>query len=363
MSETLEEYLKKVFFDPKHPAFFAGPRKLQAIARKQGYNPPLSFLKTWTSDIEAASLHKPSRKKFETVRGVSTGLKAWYDVDLASLIDEAPSNDNFTFWLVVIDVFSRKVSVTALKNKSALEVKRGMQKAFDTLGVPSLIRSDAGKEFLNNVLKKYLNELGVYHQVSRNLGKAVFAERCIKSLKLRKTQYQTLNDTPRYIDQLDSFVQSYNESVHSSTGMTPNSITPELSKRVWWKIYKPKKPLKAPKKYAFRIGDKVRISYLKHVFFRAYDQNWTGEVFSIVNRIRKLSVPLYKIKDMNNEVLQGMFYTEELQLVHISENKLWKIHKIIKRRTFRGKRQVLVRWLHFPPSFDSWIAETEVSDI
>ena len=57
----------------------------------------------------------------------------------------------------------------------------------------------------------------------------------------------------------------------------------------------------------FKIGDKVRSSkYKRKTFDKGYTPNWTEEIFT-GNKIQYTNPTNYKIKDLNNEEIQGSF--------------------------------------------------------
>lgn len=66
------------------------------------------------------------------------------------------------------------------------------------------------------------------------------------------------------------------------------------------------------KKIKFKIGDRVRITKFKEKFNDKYNANWTREIFTI-NQILQTNPTTYKIKDSNNEIIDGSFYNLELQ--------------------------------------------------
>lgn len=357
---TLEKHLNKIFFNPKSPAFFAAPHKLKQILERKGFKPTLKYLKYWTEAQETYSLNKPARKKFQKSHVIVKGVGSMYDADLADMVDLADDNDGVKFLLVIVDVFSKKLAVRPLKTKTALEVKQGIQSIFEKdLEPPELLRSDAGREFVNNTLRDFLEEKRVRFQVARNEGHANFAERVIKTIKGKIFRLLTHKNTRHYINKLQDIVKGYNASIHNTTGMKPKDVTPEIGKKIWWKIYKPVDKPKLSKPFKFKIGDNVRITYLKNKFTREYDQRWTGEIFTVYLRYRQGGVPLYKLKDYNLDPIEGSFYTEELQKVHIDENKLWKIEEVLKRRTRKGQKEYLVKWLHWPEKFNSWVTDLE----
>ena len=95
---------------------------------------------------------------------------------------------------------------------------------------------------------------------------------------------------------------------------------------------------------------------------REYSQKWTGELFKIDTRFRKEGVPVYTILDWDGERVDGTFYEPELQPVTIDPTTEYRVEKILKRCVRNKRKEVLVRWLHWPKKYDSWILEADVKD-
>ena len=58
----------------------------------------------------------------------------------------------------------------------------------------------------------------------------------------------------------------------------------------------------------FKVGDTVRISkYKRKVFDKGYTPNWTEEIF-LVDKIQSTNPITYRLKDLNNEEIQGSSY-------------------------------------------------------
>ncbi len=72
---------------------------------------------------------------------------------------------------------------------------------------------------------------------------------------------------------------------------------------------------------------------------------------------------MYKLKDLKDEKIQGLFYTAELQKVNKDENSLWFIERIIKKRKRNNKQQYFVEWKGFPKTFNSWVDKEDVKDV
>ena len=96
--------------------------------------------------------------------------------------------------------------------------------------------------------------------------------------------------------------------------------------------------------------------------YREYSQKWTGELFKIDTRFRREGVPVYTILDWDGERVDGTFYEPELQPVTIDPTTEYRVEKILKRRVRNKRKEVLVRWLHWPKKYDSWIPEADVKD-
>lgn len=66
-------------------------------------------------------------------------------------------------------------------------------------------------------------------------------------------------------------------------------------------------------------------------------------------------IPVYKLRDFNDDIIHGTFMTQEMQKVNKDENTIWKIDKILKQRKINGEDELLVSWQHWPSKFNSWI--------
>lgn len=110
---------------------------------------------------------------------------------------------------------------------------------------------------------------------------------------------------------LKFFTNSYNNTKHRSTGFAPNNINEENHHIVWQNLYgkylrKKKITLK------FKKGDKVHISIEKKTFVKGYFQQFSEESFEIFD-VKIFNVPVYYLKDENNELIACTFYEEELE--------------------------------------------------
>ena len=116
------------------------------------------------------------------------------------------------------------------------------------------------------------------------------------------------------------------------------------------------------KKYKYKIDQTVCQSHVRSLFDREYSQKWTGEIFKIHTRFRREGVPVYTILDWDGDRVEGTFYEPELQAVNVDPSTEYHIEKLLKRCLRNKQKEVLVRWLHWPKKYDSWIPEADVKD-
>jgi len=72
-----------------------------------------------------------------------------------------------------------------------------------------------------------------------------------------------------------------------------------------------------------------------------------------VSKIQYTDPPTYKIKDYNNDEIQGTFYEQELQKTN---QEVYRIEKIIRKRGDKS----LVKWFGYLTSFNSWVENKDL---
>lgn len=79
--------------------------------------------------------------------------------------------------------------------------------------------------------------------------------------------------------------------------------------------------------------------------------------------MRMQGIPMYKVKDFQNEPIKGNFYESELQKVQKDEDALWFIEKKLKKRKRNGVIQWLVKFEGWPNKYNQWIPEKDVKEV
>ena len=366
-----ENYLKDIYYDPTNPASFAGPDKLYRYARKAGkYVISRNRIRKWLQRQEAYSLQRPLKRHFKRNKVITIGIDDQWDADLMDMSAFTKENDGSVYILIAIDVFSKYLWMRPLRDKKGESVVSAFEDILREGRRPSRLRTDKGQEFRSRAFNALLTEEGIEHLYAQNTEiKANYAERAIKTVKSRINRYLTHKMSDRYIDRLQDFARNYNTTFHRTIGMAPDKVNKSKETDLWWKMYWPKKtPLvrkvkHVRKPFRFRVGDKVRISHLRNVFTREYDQKWSGEIFVVVEKLLRGGLPLYRLKDYLDEEIKGTFYQSELQKVDVREDDTFKVEKILKTRGRGQNKQYWVKWLHWPSKFNSWINANDVDSL
>lgn len=360
-----EEKIAAVYYTVKNSASFSGPQKIYKSLKDKGENISLGDIKKWFKKQENYGLHKRIHRKFKRNRFISYKTDYIWDADVCIMDAYKEYNRGYKNFVLVIDTFSRYAFTRMIKSNTGKEIKRAFESIIKTSKrKPMKIRSDQGTEFNNSTVIDWLRKNKIeYFSTQNSEIKAHFAERCIRTIKSKLIKSMQNFNSFKWIDKLKDVSDSYNHTFHRSIQMDPASVTKKDEIKIWKLLYGSDSytmPYKGFDHFKFNIDDVVRISSIKRTFEREYDNRWSVELFIIVSRRVKENIPKYALKDFNNELITGEFYEQELQQVYIDEQTTYKIESIIKERTKNGKKEVLVKWLGYNSSFNSWIPKTNI---
>lgn len=288
-----------------------------------------------------------------------------FQIDLVDVAQLSKDNNGIKYLLTCIDVFTRKAFVRPLKTKKAVEVSREFSEILrQAEEVPKNIFADKGSEIKNATFRKLCRDNGIKLMHAENEVHGAYVERFNRSLQVLIHKYLTEKDTSKYIDKLQDLVDTYNSRYHRMIQMSPDEgeknynqqklftiLNLRLSKII--KKYKNKKP-------KFKVGEHVRIKRWKYNFNRIYQEQFSEEVFKIVKIQRRKPIVTYSLQDLDEEEVDGTWYENELSKADLDYDKAFKIEKIIKRKTVRGKDKVFVKWRGYDSKFNSWVDADQV---
>ena len=152
------------------------------------------------------------------------------------------------------------------------------------------------------------NNVKIYHTYS-NL-KSVIIERFNRSLRELMMKEFVKNNNTIWYNILPELIKTYDNRYHRTIKMKPIDVNKSNEKQIKNTICNYDITNKKPK---YKINDLVRISLKRRELFDKPTGNikWSEEIFKI-HSIDKSNVISYQIKDMNDEIIKGIFYEREL---------------------------------------------------
>ena len=199
--------------------------------------------------------------------------------------------------------------------------------------------------FKDNIVK-------IYHTHSHL--KAVIIKRFNKTLRELMMKSFVKNNNTVWYNILPDLINTYNNRYHQTIKSKPKNGNKLNEKHIKNTVYNYDITNKKPK---YKIDDLVRISLKIRTLFDKPTGNikWSEQLYKIY-KINKSNVITYQLKDMNNEIIKGQFYTKELQLTKNTTGE-YIIEKILKT----NKNKIYVKWRGYDSSFNSWINKNTVT--
>ena len=178
---------------------------------------------------------------------------------------------------------------------------------------------------------------GITLYSTENEEKSSVCERWNRTIKTKMWKQFTVRGNTQYLNILPKILEQYNNTKHISIKMTHVEASKKKNEStVYFNLYGKMEQLSSKPK--FKVGDKVRISkHKRKVFDKRYTPNWTEEIF-LVDKIQSTNPITYRLKDLNNEEIQGSFYVPELMK---AKQDVFRIEKVIWRDY--KKKQALVK--------------------
>lgn len=298
----------------------------------------------------ANELHKQSRVNFPRRHVEVKGITDLYQADLVEMLPFSRVNRGYKYILTIINCFTKFAIAVPLKYKNAVIIEKALSKVFKTYPMKHF-QTDQGGEFFNSKVKKLLNKFDINHYFTHSEKKACIVERFNRTLKNRMWKLFSERGSYKWLDILPKLVNEYNNKVHRTIGVRPVEVDQSNEKEILLKILSQRSD--CSKKARFRVGDHVRVSRLMKTFSKGYHPRWSNEIYTI-DSVRNTVPTTYVLKDYRGELIQGNFYEQELAKTRYKDSYL--IEKVIKK----SGDKLLVRWLGFDKTHDSWIDKREL---
>ena len=347
-------------------------------------------------------LNKPTTNKFPRKKVIVNHINEIHSTDLVDMTLYSKINKGYKYIFTNIDIFSKYAYAFPLKSKKIQAIKPCFEKMFKN-NKPKFIWSDKEPAFLPKEMQQFFkdNNAKIYHTNSHL--KADVIQRFNRSLRELMMKEFVKNNNTIWYNILPKLIKIYNNRYHSTIEIKPIEVNKYNEKYVKENMYTYNKTSKNSK---FKIGDLVRISLKRRDVFDKASGNirWSEELFKI-HSINRSSVITYKIKDLNDEIIKGIFYERELQktknisqvyiinillcIYHIYyiynilltykikylndeiikgiyyERELQKTKNIsqvyiIEKIIRKNKNKYFVKWRNYSNDFNSWIDKDDV---
>ena len=365
LSKTKESLLDGLYFNVKNPSCFKGADVLFKAAIKINPNITRKDVLYFLRKNRTYTLHKQSRKKFKRRQILSPKPGVILASDVAEMRPLAKYNHGVNYILVFVDAFSRYAQAIPSKRKDASSMLSAFKSIFDKEDNPyknvSRLHVDRGGEYYNSKLQTYLKGKGIrLYSVYSQETKSAIAERFIRTLKSLIFKYMTANNTRKYIDILPKIVETYNRTNHRGLkGIAPIDAHRMTEPSQYNALFRKMHYIRRGQENSFTssllaVGDNVRLTgaWRNDTFSKGFNIQNTEEIFT-VSGVNTNHYPItYRVKDLNNEAVEGVFYRQELIPVELPD---YFPVIVKKKRVLRGKKQLYVSWVGYPKNNDTWI--------
>ena len=254
----------------------------------------------------------PARKNFPTNKIVYNYFNEIWSIDLADMIDNKISNNKgYRYIFIVIDNFSKYLWAIPLRNKYSQTITNEFSDILTTSKrKPLKIESDRGTEFYNSIFQNFLKAKNI-QLYSRFTDKGPsIAERVIRTLRnlLKKPVFEKGNAD--WISELPSTIKQYNNTLHSSTKMTPIQARKKLNEKLFYSNLKDRRVKQQPK---FELGQLVRVADIKNVFSKGDSTNYSYKLYTITEVIHD-TIPSYRLDYLPERYNESLLLPTKLTL-------------------------------------------------
>ena len=269
---------------------------------------------------------KPPRKNYPTNKVVYKHIDEIWSIDLADMVDYKTSNNKgYRYILIIIDNFSKYLWAIPLQNKYVQTITNEFSKILSTSKrSPAKLESHRGLEFYNSIFQNFLKSKNI-HNYSRFTDKGPsIAERVIRTIRnlIKKPVFLTRNAD--WISKLPSVVKQYNNTIHTSTKMTPIQASKKSNQKLVCSNLLDQRVKQQPK---FKLGQLVRTADIKRVFSKGDSTNYSYDVYTITEIIHDI-IPSYRIGYLPERYNQNLLLPTILNLEE--NNKVMKELKLFQ---------------------------------
>jgi len=257
-----EKYVRRRYFTTKTPGSFSG---LSGFFKNSKYT-NVNEVKKILDSFYTYNIHFPSKKKFKRRPIIVATTNYLWQSDIIDYKKYKRQNKGFSYILLTVDCFSKRVRLEPMKSKSATDVKNALEIIFKKYKErPNFLMTDRDRAYYAKPVLDFLKQKQVLLYSTHSKLKAQVAERYIRTAKTRLERIFTHTNKNEWLSALSSLQDSINNSFNSSIQMTPNNVNPKNESEVFHNLFSKYISLVDPK-IKFKVGDYVKIAKTKLLF-------------------------------------------------------------------------------------------------
>lgn len=283
--------LSAIYLDPA--LGFVSKSKLKKKLEKQGVNLSNKELDAFYKNNDITQQNKRIViKQYHRI----TGTDQSYQIDVVLLPSHLrTSNKNIYKLLVLVNIITRKAYVFPLKNNTMPEIIKAYKAFLEIVqNKVEIIQGDNefnAKEFISlndshNILVS--TDIAKNDHITKYGDKLGIMDAFVKNLKQRLQQYLEYNNTTKYLGVLQTIIDNYNDTPHSSLPdeATPNEVS--KSKVLITSVMNENARVnrKVDKDIDINVGDKVRVVEGKGVFEKQ-KATFSRDIYTVEEKIGK----------------------------------------------------------------------------
>ena len=192
---------------------------------------------SWQQQL-ADELYKPIKRNFTWRRVITNGIDKIWCSDLVEMQQFSKWNKGYRYLLMVLDLFSKYGWIVPLKDKKGETVTEAFKTIFKEGRKPQYLWTDKGKEYYNKNMKELLEKNNITLYSTENEEKSSVCERWNRTIKTKMWKQFTVQGNTQYLSILPKILNQYNNTKHSSIGMTPVEASKKkciLTYKVIWR--------------------------------------------------------------------------------------------------------------------------------
>lgn len=351
LTKTQNDMLKKVYYKDKN--YFGRDKLFYAIKNLENH-PTQIQVNDWLKKQEVHQLHlKP--KPSNILKPIITSKPYFlFQMDLVDMGKYAYNDERYI--LTLIDVFTKKAFVKALKNKTPENILNKFKRLYNKLKHNNIVikrlQTDNGAEFKSDDFEDFLVKNDIKHIFSlpgrpQSQGVIERFNGTFKSLIHKTMVSENTKDWPSLLDKL---TENYNNSYHSTIKIDPNHAA--FNKTIVYDNIQNNVKHSGKSFTDIEKGDKVRLKLFKGGLGKYSTQNWSSTIYPII-RVQQPKLPYASTKYYIPHTKTAYSHNDVQKITEVKKTpssikkipeKEWEVDKITDQKKFNGLMKYKVYW-------------------